>query len=133
MAFVTTGDEKQTSNDSSATLSTPTTKKPSQPRAEWLDVDPSTLSPEQAKWHTFANELHAVIEQFIEKKWAKSERDFAKRVGLSKATLRRIFAGETFPNMHTVAHLEVALNRRLWPTHKGVKPSHGSGPGYDYP
>lgn len=133
MAFVTASDTHHTPEGSSATPTEAVPSKPNQPRAAWLDIDPGTLSPEEAKWHEFANELHAVVEIFIDKKWAKSERDFAKRVGISQPTLRRIFAGETFPNMHTVAYLENALNRRLWPTHKGTKPSYGSGPGYTYP
>lgn len=100
---------------------------------EWPDVDPEGLPPVYAKALGMRQALVREIERYIERGWAASQQDFAKRAGIGETVLRRWISGERWPVVHTVAAAEAVLETSLWPHQVSRKPHLRSKGGYDYP
>lgn len=49
----------------------------------------------------------------------RSVREFARVTGVDRATIGTILAGEAWPDLQTIARLEIALGRPLWPPFPG--------------
>lgn len=46
-----------------------------------------------------------------------SIRALATRIGMTHTVLHALVAGTSWPNAESIARLELALNRPIWPTH----------------
>lgn len=44
-------------------------------------------------------------------------RDVAAICGVGHVTLQRVLTGQAWPDLHTIARLEVGLDAALWPRH----------------
>lgn len=60
--------------------------------------------------------LTAVIEDFIARGWVASQGDLATKLGLPRSTFSRWVRGTVWPDTRTLAFLEVALERPIWPS-----------------
>jgi len=49
----------------------------------------------------------------------RSVRELARLTGVDRATIGTILAGKAWPDLQTVARLEIALGRPLWPPFGG--------------
>ena len=58
----------------------------------------------------------AVVARYRSLVGARSLRSVARDAGIDPTSLGRMLAGETVPDVHTVAVLEEALDAPLWPT-----------------
>ena len=56
-----------------------------------------------------------VVRRYSEHVGTLSLRAVARRAGIDPTSLGRMLAGETVPDVHTVAVLEQALDAELWP------------------
>ncbi|PWC06567.1 helix-turn-helix domain-containing protein [Mycetocola zhujimingii] len=50
----------------------------------------------------------------------RSQREIARITGVDRATIGTVLAGSTWPDLATIAKLEIGLGRRLWPEINGV-------------
>jgi DNA-binding phage protein len=57
----------------------------------------------------------AVVERYLSVVGERSLRSVARAAGIDPTSLGRTLSGETVPDVHTVAVLEVALDTELWP------------------
>ena len=60
--------------------------------------------------------LTAVIEDFITRGSVASQGDLATKLGLPRSTFSRWVRGTVWPDTRTLALLEVALERPIWPS-----------------
>ena len=51
-------------------------------------------------------------------------RDVASDAGIGHVTLQRVLTGQTWPDLQTVARLEVGLDAALWPRHPVTRNGH---------
>lgn len=63
----------------------------------------------------FARNLHEAME-------GRSGRAFERESGMSNASVVRILKGQVWPDAVTIARLEVATGRALWPPYAGAAP-----------
>lgn len=63
--------------------------------------------------------LTAVIEDFIARGWVASQGDLATKLDLPRSTFSRWVRGTVWPGTRTLAFLEVALERPIWPSAAG--------------
>lgn len=61
-----------------------------------------------------AHALRDVIEEFIDKGWCDSLRDFGLAVGVPHSGLIRILTGASLPDAETIAKIEAATQRPIW-------------------
>ena len=64
----------------------------------------------------------AVVRRYGEVVGRRSLRSVARAAGIDATSLGRTLAGETVPDVHTVAVLEDALAAELWPTWRERNP-----------
>jgi transcriptional regulator with XRE-family HTH domain len=50
----------------------------------------------------------------------RSQREIARITGVDRATIGTVLAGTSWPDLATIAKLEIGLGRRLWPAVEGV-------------
>lgn len=58
-----------------------------------------------------------VVKRYREAAGPRSLRSVARAAGIDPTSLGRMLAGETVPDVHTVAVLEAALDVELWPAY----------------
>lgn len=69
-----------------------------------------------------AQALGAVIDEFINKGWCSSLREFALAVGVPHSSIIRILNGTTLPDIETVAKIEVITERPIWSKQNRTRP-----------
>lgn len=60
--------------------------------------------------------LVSIIEDFVARGWVASQGDLATKLGLPRSTFSRWVRGTVWPDTRTLAYLEVALERPIWPS-----------------
>lgn len=63
----------------------------------------------------YATVTAVVVERYLAAAQGRSLRSVARGAGIDPTSLGRMLAGETVPDVHTVAVLEQALDAELWP------------------
>jgi ribosome-binding protein aMBF1 (putative translation factor) len=81
--------------------------------SHWIEQPQS--DPVQEAARLFARNLRDAIEQRYP---GHSGRSVAGQLGVDHNSLRRVLAGDTYPDLVFIVKAEGALNRRLWPSRK---------------
>src|SRR5699024_5763907 len=66
--------------------------------------------------------LEGVIEEFLEKGWIDSVRDFARKAGVSNSVLISTRSGSGYPDGVTIAKIENATQRPIWKHQHKLRP-----------
>lgn len=69
-----------------------------------------------------AQSLRDVIDEFIDKGWCDSLRDFGVAVGVPHSGLIRILTGASLPDSETIAKIEAATQRPIWSRQNRLRP-----------
>ena len=93
-------------------MARPARKQPRELYPDWPDV-----SIQDDPVHEKLRQVALAVRQAADE-GGGSVRRLAERVGMTHSVLNSLVTGASWPNAESVAKLEVALNRRLWPVHK---------------
>ena len=88
------------------------------PPREWVVPDGSwPAGPFQEGAPPYARVTAAIACRYQEVVGTRSLRSVARAAGIDPTSLGRTLAGETVPDVHTIAVLEDALETELWPSY----------------
>lgn len=86
------------------------------PPRTWVTADGEwPLGPFPDDAPPYATVTAAIVRSYREQVGERSLRSVARAAGIDATALGRTLAGETVPDVHTVAVLEAALGAALWP------------------
>ncbi|MGW8431312.1 helix-turn-helix domain-containing protein [Curtobacterium citreum] len=74
--------------------------------------------PEQPSVDRSAEKARRLVMNLRTAMGGRSLRAVAADTGLGHVTLQRILSGQAWPDLHTIAKLEVGLDTDLWPRHR---------------
>lgn len=87
-------------------------------RGDFLEGTPTDMLGQVAQ--AFARNVRAAMA-------GRSGRGFERESGMSNASVIRILKGQVWPDAVTIARLEVATGRSLWPPYRPPLPEEGAG------
>lgn len=64
-----------------------------------------------------AEKIRLLVLRLADAMGERSQRDVAAEVAIDRSAVSDLLAGRSWPDSSTVARLEVALDRALWPPH----------------
>lgn len=65
-----------------------------------------------------AEKVRLLVLRLVQAMGTQSQRAVATKADVDYSALSDLLAGRSWPDSRTIAHLEVGLNRSLWPAHK---------------
>lgn len=91
------------------------------PRFPFVE-DEKVTDPVDKKFLHMVRALEGIIEEFLEKGWIDSVRDFARKADVSNSVLISIRSGSRYPDGVTIAKIENATQRPIWKHQNKLRP-----------
>lgn len=84
--------------------------------------DETITDPVDEKFVHLVRALDGIIDEFLEKGWIDSVRDFARKTGVANSVLIAIRSGTRYPDGVTIAKIEIAAQRPMWKHQNKLRP-----------